>query len=121
VLEELRALGPVEAVHGNGDDVALLAELPAERLVEVGGARIAIVHDAGPRTGRHERLRRRFPGSDAVVYGHSHVPEVGRAEETWILNPGSPTERRRAPERTMIVLTVEEGGLRPRLLELPAA
>lgn len=120
VLEELRTLGPVEAVQGNGDDAALRAELPVERLVEVGGTRIAVVHDAGPRVGRHERLRRRFPGADAIVYGHSHLPEVASAGETWILNPGSPTERRRAPARTMIVLSVEDGGLRPELVELPA-
>jgi predicted phosphodiesterase len=60
----------------------------------------------------------RFPGCDAVVYGHTHLPEVTRPGSVWILNPGSPTERRRAPNRTMIVLEVAENRLEPRLAEL---
>jgi uncharacterized protein len=118
-LEELLALGPpVEAVHGNVDEAALREVLPAERVVEVGGARIAIVHDAGRAAGRPARLAARFRGCGAVVYGHSHVPELEREGETWILNPGSPTERRRAPERTMIQLDLRRGRLRPELVGL---
>ena len=66
-------------------------------MVEVEGVRIGLVHDAGRREGRHERLAAAFPGCDAVAYGHSHIPELARHGEVWILNPGSPTERRRAP------------------------
>ena len=74
---------------------------------------------SGAAAGRAERLAARFPGCDAVVYGHTHLPEVSRHGSAWLLNPGSPTERRRAPSRTMIVLEVGEGRLKPRLVELP--
>lgn len=104
VLAELRELGPVEAVHGNMDDPELRALLPERLLVEAEGMRIGLVHDAGPAAGRHERLIRDFGACDLVVYGHSHQPEVARVGETWIVNPGSPTERRRAPAHTMAVV-----------------
>jgi putative phosphoesterase len=121
-LAALRALGPpVHGVHGNMDEPVLRDELPRECVVDVDGARIAIVHDGGPRDGRAERLVRRFPGCDAVVYGHTHVPEVTRREGAWVLNPGSPTERRRAPARSMLVVEVADGRLRPQLIELLAA
>jgi hypothetical protein len=118
VLEELRALAPVEAVHGNMDEPALKAALPETRVVEVEGARIGIIHEPGAAAGRAERLAARFPGCDAVVYGHTHLPEVTRHRSIWILNPGSPTERRRAPARTMILLDAEEGGIRPELVDV---
>jgi uncharacterized protein len=118
VLEELRALGPVEAVRGNMDDAELKALLPGQLLVEAGGARIGLVHNGGPRAGREARLAARFPSCSAVVYGHSHIPQVSRHENVLILNPGSPTDRRRAPEHTMIELEIEGGGLRPQLITL---
>jgi putative phosphoesterase len=103
VLRELEALGPpVAAVLGNVDEAALADLLPAERIVRAGRARIAMVHDAGPAGGRLGRLRRRFPGADAVVFGHSHIPLHERAPEGFqIFNPGSPTDRRRQPRHTM--------------------
>ena len=104
-LAELRALGPpVRAVHGNMDEPVLQSSLPEERIVEADGLRIGMVHIPGPAAGRAERLLARFPHCDAVVYGHTHLPEVERVEGVWILNPGSPTERRRAPEKTMLEL-----------------
>ena len=118
-FEELLAVGPpVEAVHGNVDVPALREALPAELVVEVAGARIGVVHDAGARAGREERLVRRFPGCDAVVYGHTHMPQLVRHGSVWILNPGSPTDRRRAPQPTMIVVRVSETGLEPELVPL---
>ena len=118
-LRELEALGPpVAGVHGNMDEPALKESLPRERVVEVGGARIGMVHIAGPRAGREERLVARFAGCDAVVYGHTHVPHVERAGEVWILNPGSPTERRRAPSRSMLLLQVSRGTIDPALVPL---
>lgn len=104
VLEELRELAPVEAVYGNMDEPALRGLLPAQAVVESEGVPIGLVHDAGPAGGRHERLVRAFAGCDLVAYGHSHRPEVARMGETWIVNPGSPTERRRAPTHTMAVI-----------------
>ncbi|MFX5709922.1 metallophosphoesterase family protein, partial [Acinetobacter baumannii] len=74
VLRELQALGPrVAAVHGNVDDSDVRTALPDAELVWAEQARIGIVHDAGPATGRLERLRRRFPEADAVIFGHSHI------------------------------------------------
>jgi uncharacterized protein len=116
---ELEALGPpVHAVHGNMDDAPLRERLPLRLVVEAEGLRIGMTHDPGPRAGREQRLAGRFPGCTAVVYGHTHEPQVGRAGDVWILNPGSPTERRRAPTHTMLVLEVEQGGIRPELITL---
>jgi putative phosphoesterase len=116
VLEELAELAPVEAVCGNMDEPALRESLPERRVVGVEGARIGMVHVPGPAAGRAERLTGRCPGCDAVVYGHTHFPEVTRLGSLWILNPGSPTERRRAPARSMLVLDVDGGGIRPELV-----
>jgi uncharacterized protein len=103
VLRMFEALGPpVAAVHGNVDAPELRALLPATRIVEADGARIAMVHDAGPAKGRLARMRRRFPDADAVVFGHSHIPLYERADDGFqIFNPGSPTDRRRQPRHTM--------------------
>jgi putative phosphoesterase len=118
VLEELRAFGPVHAVFGNMDEAALRESLPRDLVVEAGDARIGMVHVPGPRLRREERLRARFPGCDAVVYGHTHVPQVERHEGVWILNPGSPTERRSAPVHSMLELEVEADEIRPHLVTL---
>ena len=113
VLIEIEALGPpVAAVHGNVDSFELRAMLPAERVIDAGGVAIGIVHDGGPSRGRLERLRRRFPGAAAVIFGHSHLPLHERAPDGFqIFNPGSPTERRRAPAHTMGIGRVEGGAL----------
>jgi uncharacterized protein len=110
VLHELEALGEVIAVHGNVDDEELRALLPMSRQFEVDGARVAVVHDAGPARRRLQRLRDQFPRVDAVIFGHSHLPlhEQG-PDGLQIFNPGSPTERRRAPHRTMGVAKVAGG------------
>lgn len=120
VFEELCALGPpVHAVHGNVDEPALRARLPSSLVAEVGGLRLGMTHDPGPRRGREERLVDRFPGCAAVVYGHTHEPQVARLGEAWVLNPGSPTERRRAPSRTMLLLEVANAEIAPQLVRLP--
>ncbi len=106
VLAELRALCPmVWAVHGNVDEPGLRQALPEELQVEVGKQSLAIVHDAGPAKGRLARMRRRFPAADAVVFGHSHLPLHEDEGDFQIFNPGSPTERRRAPRASMGLLT----------------
>ena len=102
VLEELRAFGPVVGVHGNTDDALLRAALPEAALVPVGDRRLAVIHDAGSAQARLRRLRARFPGADAVIFGHSHIPLHERAPDGFqIFNPGSPTDRRRQPRHTM--------------------
>jgi putative phosphoesterase len=121
VLRELESIGPpLVAVHGNVDSAELRRLLPAERVVEAGGARIGMVHDAGPRLGRLERMRRRFADrADAVVFGHSHLPLHERAGDGFqIFNPGSPTERRRAPSHTMGLARVAEGRVTFELIDV---
>ena len=121
VLRELEAIGPpLAAVHGNVDSPELRELLPEERIVEAGGARIAMVHDAGPRAGRLQRIERRFAGrADALVFGHSHLPLHELAPGGFqIFNPGSPTERRRAPAHTMGLARVEGGRLTFELITL---
>lgn len=118
-LEELRALGPpVEGVYGNMDEPALKELLPRERVVEVGQTRIGMVHIAGPAAGREARLAARFPDCDAIVYGHTHVPQVERFQHLWILNPGSPTERRTSPVHSMLVLELSRGRITPEFVTL---
>jgi uncharacterized protein len=121
VLRELQRIGPpLLGVHGNVDSAELRRLLPAERVVPAAGARIAIVHDAGPSAGRLQRLRRRFGGAaDAVVFGHSHLPLHERADDGFqIFNPGSPTERRRAPAHTMGLARVQDGRVEFELVAL---
>jgi putative phosphoesterase len=121
VLRVLEAIGPpVVGVYGNVDTSELRRMLPAERVVSAGGARIALVHDAGARRGRLERMRGRFGDrAEAIVFGHSHLPlhEIG-ADGFQIFNPGSPTERRRAPAHTMGMARVEGGRVEFELVEL---
>ena len=119
-LEELRALGPVvHAVCGNADEPALQELLPELVVVDVGQATIGMTHVPGPREGRAERLLALFPGCGAVLYGHTHEPQVERHGAVWILNPGSPTERRRSPTHTMLELDIGgDGEIRPELIVL---
>jgi putative phosphoesterase len=110
VLRELESYGEVVAVGGNVDDADVRAILPAAVSIDAGGATIGIVHDAGPARGRLARLRQRFPDADAVIFGHSHIPLHDQGPDGFqIFNPGSPTERRRAPEHTMGIATIERG------------
>ena len=119
VLELLRSLGPpVHAVRGNVDDPELAMKLPAVAVVEAEGARILMTHDGGPGPGRLARLRRRFADVDAVVFGHSHIPLHEEQDGFHIFNPGSPTERRRAPKHTMGEAEARDGRLSFRLIEL---
>jgi putative phosphoesterase len=98
---------PLIAVHGNVDAAEVVARLPGRVEAELGGVRLGVVHDAGQRRGRLERMRREFPEADAVVFGHSHMPLHEHEGAFQIFNPGSPTERRRAPSRSMGMALVE--------------
>jgi uncharacterized protein len=112
VLEELAAFAPVRAVLGNNDDPDVAAWGAPEALeLDLDGLGVAMVHDAGPATGRAGRLRRRFPGAELVVFGHSHIPLDESGEGLRIFNPGSPTDKRRQPRGTMGLLRVEGGRL----------
>ncbi len=112
VLDLLAGFAPVRVVLGNNDgpDVAAWgAPETAEFAVE--GLRVAMIHDSGPAQGRLPRLRRRFPTADLVVFGHSHIPLDEAADGLRILNPGSPTDKRRQPFGTLARLRVEDGVL----------
>lgn len=112
VLTELSEYAPVTAVVGNNDDrsVAAWGATPTAEL-DLGGLRVAMVHDSGSAAGRLTRLRRRFPGADLVVFGHSHIPLDDSMPGLRIFNPGSPTDRRRQPHGTLGVLEIDAGRL----------
>src|SRR4029453_9670620 len=98
VLEELAGFAPVRAVLGNNDtpDVAAWGA-PATLELDLDGLAVAMVHDAGPAQGRPARLRRRFPGAELVVFGHSHIPLDEEGDGGRIFNPGPPPDPRRPP------------------------
>ena len=113
-LSLMETLGPpLVAVHGNVDDAEVRRHLPPEQVVEVGGVVLGVIHDAGAAEGRLKRLRRRFPTCNAVIFGHSHIPMHRVADDGFaIVNPGSPTDRRRQPRHTMALIRIEAGGIR---------
>ena len=119
VLEELEAIGPpVVAVHGNIDDAELRSRLPETREIDADSAVIGLIHDPGPAKSRLERLRTIFPDAGAVVFGHTHMPQHETREDFQIFNPGSPTERRRAPAHTMGVARVSGDRVEFELVEV---
>jgi uncharacterized protein len=109
VLSLLSRYAHVRAVLGN-NDIQLRGRLVERAQFELAGLPVAMVHDSGARSGRPARLRRWFPDASLVVFGHSHLPadEAGFGGQR-LFNPGSPTERRRAPTRTCGLLEVEDG------------
>ena len=118
LLDELAGFAPVTAVLGNNDR-ALFGLLPDRVEEEIDGVRIAMVHDSGTTAGRERRMRRWFPDADLVIFGHSHDPVDAEGEGGQrLLNPGSPTERRRAPSHTLGIVDIEDGTLTTRLVEL---
>jgi uncharacterized protein len=112
LLAELRAVAPVHAVLGNNDG-ALRGVLPEVLELTLDGVRVGMIHDSGPRAGREARLRRRFPEADVVVFGHSHIPwNAEGLDGQWLFNPGSATQRRSQPHRTVGILELVDGQLR---------
>jgi putative phosphoesterase len=115
VLDELAAYAPVRVVQGNNDGPGVAAWGATETLeLDLDGLSVAMIHDAGPRQGRAARLHRRFPDAGLVVFGHSHIPldETGSFADgtsVRIVNPGSPTDKRRQPFRTLGLLEVDAG------------
>ncbi|ATW51917.1 metallophosphoesterase family protein [Streptomyces peucetius] len=100
------------AVHGNNDGPELRARLPEVALAELGGVRIGVVHETGAAQGRERRCAERFPGLDVLVFGHSHIPwDTTAPTGLRLLNPGSPTDRRRQPHCTYMTARVAGGRL----------
>jgi uncharacterized protein len=113
LLDEFEARAArVVAVYGNNDGPPLRARLPEVARVELAGVRLAVVHETGPATGRERRCAQRFPDVDVLVFGHSHIPwdSTGPAGSR-LLNPGSPTDRRRQPVATFMTAEIDDGQL----------
>jgi putative phosphoesterase len=92
-------------VYGNNDGPPLRARLPEVARVELAGVRVAVVHETGAAAGRERRCAAAYPDVDVLVFGHSHIPWDTIATRTdgstlRLLNPGSPTDRRRQPTFT---------------------
>jgi putative phosphoesterase len=101
------------AVYGNNDHGELRERLPEVARAEIGGLRIAVVHETGDKKGREERCAVRFPDADLLVFGHSHIPwDTTAATGLRLLNPGSPTDRRRQPFATFVTAVADDGALR---------
>ncbi|MGH4018976.1 MAG: metallophosphoesterase family protein [Pseudonocardiaceae bacterium] len=99
-------------VYGNNDGAALRARLPEVARVELGGVRLAVVHETGAARGREERCARDYPDTDVLVFGHSHIPwDTTAPSGLRLLNPGSPTDRRREPYCTYLTARAADGVL----------
>ena len=109
---ERRARGLL-AVHGNNDHGPLRERLPEVARAEVEGVRLAVVHETGDKKGRESRCAARFPDVDVLVFGHSHIPcDTTAPNGLRLLNPGSPTDRRRQPAGTFVTAVADDGVLR---------
>jgi putative phosphoesterase len=108
-----RRAARVIGVYGNNDGPPLRARLPEVARATLGGVRFAMVHETGAKQGRERRMAAAYPDADVLVFGHSHIPWDTTAESGLrLLNPGSPTDRRREPDRTFLSVEAEDGALR---------
>lgn len=106
VLDELRAIAPVEAVAGNMDTHELGRALPAKKIVQIGKFRVGMIHGKFRLDEQLEKIRKEFDDVDLIVYGHSHTPFWGKVNGTLFLNPGSPTDTYHAPYNAVAILDV---------------
>ncbi len=116
LLDELGGYAPVRAARGNVDPADSV--LPETLEFEFGGVPVAMIHDSGPKKGRRNRMKRRFPEARVVVFGHSHIPWLEDEDRLMLLNPGSPTDKRRQPYHTFALLRIEDGEVRAEVLHL---
>ena len=99
-------------VYGNNDGGELRRRLPETANVTLDGVRFSVIHETGQASGREERCEARFPDADVLVFGHSHIPwDTTSAGGLRLLNPGSPTDRRRQPVCTYMTAVVGNGRL----------
>ncbi len=114
LLDELeRRARRLVGCYGNNDGAELRRRLPEVARVEIEGVRLAVVHETGDRKGREERCAARYPDVDVLVFGHSHIPwDTTAASGLRLLNPGSPTDRRRQPHCTYMTAAADGDRLR---------
>ncbi|GAC1444654.1 MAG: metallophosphoesterase [Mycobacteriales bacterium] len=112
LLDELESRAAVVGCWGNNDGPELRARLPQVARADIEGLRFAVVHETGPSTRRDERMAATYPDVDVLVFGHSHIPWDATSAHLRLLNPGSPTDRRRQPTGTYLTAEVARGVLR---------
>ncbi|MEI3868304.1 YfcE family phosphodiesterase [Microbacterium sp. CCNWLW134] len=113
VLDDLQGHGEVLGVYGNNDGDDLRARLPEFAARTIEGVRWGVVHETGDAKGRERRMTLRYPDLDVLVFGHSHIPwDTTTASGLRLLNPGSPTDRRRQPHHTLMTAVVDDRALR---------
>ncbi len=110
LLDELTAKAArLVACWGNNDGPALRSRLPERADALLGGLHFTVVHETGPATGREARMSRRYPDTDVLVFGHSHIAwDTTTNTGLRLLNPGSPTDRRRQPACTYMTATIRD-------------
>ena len=112
------ALAPLEAVAGNNDPPALVARFGRRKILQLAGVRVALVHGDGRGGTTMSRSLAAFAGEpvDVVCFGHSHQPLCERRDSVWVVNPGSPTDKRRQPRYSYAILEIARGRAAPRLV-----
>jgi len=118
VITALSEFGPVEGVAGNMDPPEVRSVLPPKKVIKADGFRIGIIHGYGAPKGLEKKLRREFDNVDVIVFGHSHYPVSVEVDGVLMVNPGSPTDKRFAPSRSIGLMHVE-GEVRAEIIPLP--
>ncbi len=108
IIDELRAIAPVEAVAGNMDGVEMHARLPEKKTLTLGKFTAGLIHGKFRIDVQREMIRKEFGAVDLIVYGHSHHAFWGNVDGVWFLNPGSPTDNRHAPFHSVAILEIGE-------------
>jgi putative phosphoesterase len=122
VVDRFATIAPVEAVAGNNDGPEIERRFGRRKIVTVGDLRIGLIHGDGVRGTTLARARAAFASEsvDAIAFGHSHVPYLAFHDGVWVVNPGSPTDKRRQPRYSFAIVERDESGiLRPRLSYFP--
>ena len=110
LVSDLAARARLVGVYGNNDGADIRAELPEVARVDLGGVRVAVVHETGASAGRERRMAAAYPDVDLLVFGHSHIPwDTTTPNGLRLLNPGSPTDRRAQPHGTWVEATFDGG------------
>ena len=118
VTDLFEEIAPFDDVAGNNDGEEIQARYGRRKVLGVEGVALGMVHGDGARGTTLQRALAAFEGEnlDAVLFGHSHIPYCARHGRTWVVNPGSPTDKRRNPLYSYAILEIADGRLVPRLM-----